>query len=65
MLTLRVSDEDKELLTKLVEIDATRNTLRGTEVSIASVVRGLIRREAVARGLLSAPPNDARDTPTP
>ena len=64
MLTLRVTREDRELLAKIVEQDAAQQSLQGTEVTAASVVRGLIRREAVLRGLLSAPGQKSSDETT-
>lgn len=53
-LTLRLSHEDRSLLDRLVEQRAAELIDDGIEVTAASYVRGLIRREARARGLLDA-----------
>lgn len=53
-LTLRLSQEDRSLLDRLVEQRAAELIDDGIEVTAASYVRGLIRREARARGLLDA-----------
>ena len=51
-LTLRLSRPDRELLDRLVALRASELAQEGIEVTAASFVRGLIRREAHARGLL-------------
>lgn len=55
-LTLRLTAEDRELLHKLVELRSLELTVDGIEVTAASYVRGLIRREAAAKGLLNILP---------
>jgi hypothetical protein len=55
MMTLRLTSDDRDLLAKLVELDAAELAPQGLEVTAASVVRGLIRREARARGLTDSP----------
>ena len=52
-LTLRLTHEDRELLQKLVDLRSVELSVEGLEATAASYVRGLIRREAVAKGLLS------------
>jgi hypothetical protein len=53
-LTLRLSPDDRAMLDRLVAHRATELADEGIEVTAASFVRGLIRREAKARGLLDA-----------
>lgn len=57
-LTLRMTDNDRALLDRLVALRAEELAGMGAEeidVTAASYVRGLIRREAKAKGLTSAP----------
>jgi len=51
-LTLRISTTDRDLLDKLVEIQQVDLQVDGLKATAVSVVRGLIRREAKAKGLL-------------
>jgi helix-turn-helix protein len=51
-LTLRLSPDDRALLDRLVAHRAAELADEGIEVTAASFVRGLIRREGKARGLL-------------
>jgi hypothetical protein len=51
-LTLRLSPVDRALLDRLVELRAEELADEGLEATAVSVVRGLIRREAKAKGLL-------------
>ena len=51
-LTLRLSPDDRAMLDRLVAHRAAELADEGIEVTAASFVRGLIRREAKARGLL-------------
>jgi len=53
-LTLRLTRRDRELLQKLVALRALELVDTGMEATAASYVRGLIRHEARARGLLHA-----------
>jgi transcriptional regulator with XRE-family HTH domain len=53
-LTLRLSPDDRAMLNRLVAHRAAELVDEGIEVTAASFVRGLIRREAKARGLLDA-----------
>jgi hypothetical protein len=53
-LTLRLSPDDRAMLDRLVAHRAAELADEGIEVTAASFVRGLIRREAKARGLLDA-----------
>jgi hypothetical protein len=53
-LTLRLSPDDRAMLDRLVALRAVELVDEGIEVTAASFVRGLIRREAKARGLLDA-----------
>jgi hypothetical protein len=53
-LTLRLSPDDRAMLDRLVAYRAAELADEGIEVTAASFVRGLIRREAKARGLLDA-----------
>lgn len=48
-LTMRISPEDRELLDRLVDLRQQELVDDGLEASAASVIRGLIRREARAR----------------
>jgi hypothetical protein len=50
-LTLRLTREDRALLDELVARRASEVAAEGMQVTVASYVRGLIRREARARGL--------------
>ena len=50
-LTLRLTQEDRDLLDQLVAVRSKELADDGLEVSAAGLVRGLIRREAAARGL--------------
>lgn len=63
-LTLRMTDHDRTLLDRLVALRAQELAELGADeidVTAASYVRGLIRREAKAKGLTSSPAN----TPAP
>ncbi len=53
-LTLRLSPDDRALLDRLVAHRAAELSDEGIDVTAASFVRGLIRREGKARGLLDA-----------
>jgi hypothetical protein len=53
-LTLRLSPDDRAMLDRLVAHRAAELADEGIEVTAASFVRGLIRREAKVRGLLDA-----------
>ena len=55
-LTLRLTHDDRELLQKLVELRSAELSVEGLEATAASYVRGLIRREAAARGLGASAP---------
>ncbi len=57
-LTLRLTKEDKSLLEQLVRLRSAELVQEGVEPTVASYVRGLIRREAAAKGLTP----DARST---
>lgn len=57
-LTLRLTQQDRELLQELVALKAAELVDTGMEATAASYVRGLIRHEARAKGLL-APARDA------
>jgi hypothetical protein len=59
-LTLRLSPDDRGLLDRLVAQRAAELAEEGIDVTAASFVRGLIRREAKARGLLDAGGGDAK-----
>lgn len=50
-LTLRLSHADRDLLDRLVTLRAAELEADGIDVTAASYVRGLIRRDAKARGL--------------
>ena len=52
-LTLRLTRQDRELLQELVALKSSELVDEGMETTAASYVRGLIRHEARARGLLS------------
>jgi transcriptional regulator with XRE-family HTH domain len=54
-LTLRLSSPDRALLDRLVSLRAAELAPEGIEVTAASYVRGLIRRDAQARGLSDEP----------
>ena len=53
-LTLRLTRQDRELLQQLVELQADELADTGMETTAASYVRGLIRHEARAKGLLGS-----------
>ena len=55
-LTLRLTHEDRTLLDKLVALRAADLADEGIGVTAASYVRGLIRRDARAKGLLAEAP---------
>lgn len=50
-LTLRLTREDRDLLEQLVKLRSTELSHDGIETTAAGYVRGLIRREAAAKGL--------------
>jgi hypothetical protein len=50
-LTLRLSAVDRDLLDRLVALRASELAGEGVEVTAASYVRGLIRRDAKTRGV--------------
>ena len=50
-LTLRLTHDDRDLLDQLVTMRSKELADDGLEASAAGLVRGLIRREASARGL--------------
>jgi len=52
-LTLRLTRQDRELLQELVALKAEELVDSGMEATAASYVRGLIRHEARAKGLLA------------
>ena len=52
-LTLRLTQQDRELLQELVALKAAELVDTGMEATAASYVRGLIRHEARAKGLLT------------
>lgn len=52
-LTLRLTQHDRELLRDLVALQASEMQDTGMEATAASYVRGLIRHDARAKGLLS------------
>ena len=52
-LTLRLTRQDRELLQELVALKAAELVDTGLEATAASYVRGLIRHEARAKGLLT------------
>jgi hypothetical protein len=58
-LTLRLSPDDRAMLDRLVAHRAAELADEGIEVTAASFVRGLIRREAKARGFLDAATGNA------
>ena len=51
-LTLRLTSEDRKLLNELVGLRATELADDGGAVTMASLVRSLIKREARTKGLL-------------
>jgi hypothetical protein len=53
-LTLRLTQQDRELLQELVALKAAELADTGMEATAASFVRGLIRHEARAKGLVPA-----------
>jgi hypothetical protein len=67
-LTLRFTLEDRTLLARLVALRAAELSDEGLEVTAASYVRGLIRRDAKAKGILeetAAPPMVEWISPSP
>lgn len=50
-LTLRLTHDDRDLLDQLVAMRSKELADDGVEASAAGLVRGMIRREAAARGL--------------
>ena len=64
-LTLRLSPDDRALLDRLIEHRAAELADEGIEVTAASFVRGLIRREAKARGLLDVASGSAKGSDKP
>jgi hypothetical protein len=64
-LTLRLSPDDRAMLDRLVAHRAAELADEGIEVTAASFVRGLIRREAKARGLLDASGGDTTASEKP
>lgn len=62
-LTLRLSDQDRALLDRLVADRAAEFAPEGIEVTAASYVRGLIRREAAAKGFVAEQPTGPRAKP--
>jgi hypothetical protein len=64
-LTLRLSPDDRAMLDRLVAHRAAELADEGIEVTAASFVRGLIRREAKARGLLDATSGNTTATEKP
>lgn len=54
-LTLRLTQQDRDLLQQLVDLKAEELADSGAEVTAAGYVRGLIRHEARAKGLLERP----------
>jgi hypothetical protein len=57
-ITLRLTQGDRALLVQLVKLHSARLNREGTEATVASYVRRLIRRDAAARGLLRSPGPD-------
>ena len=53
-LTIRMTQEDRELLDRLVEKRSLELSDEGLSVTATSVIRGMIRREARSLGLLPA-----------
>ena len=53
-LTLRLTQQDRELLQELVALKAAELIDTGMEATAASYVRGLIRHEARTKGLVSS-----------
>jgi hypothetical protein len=53
-LTLRLSHEDRDLLERLVVMRSAELSQEGYETTVAGYLRGLIRREAAARGIRTA-----------
>jgi hypothetical protein len=64
-LTLRLSPDDRAMLDRLVAHRAAELADEGIEVTAASFVRGLIRREAKANGLLDAATGNTAATEKP
>jgi hypothetical protein len=54
-LTLRLTREDRAVLDRLVQLRASELADEGIDVTATSYVRGLIRREGKARGVLETP----------
>lgn len=66
-LTLRMTEADRALLDRLVALRAEELAALGADeidVTAASFVRSLIRREAKAKGLTGTAPGDAPATPS-
>ncbi len=59
-LTLRLTREDRDLLEQLVKLRSLELSQEGLEATAAGYVRGLIRREATAKGLRPRTPNPAQ-----
>ncbi|MFO0756025.1 MAG: hypothetical protein U0359_06020 [Byssovorax sp.] len=64
-LSLRLTAEDRALLDRLVRARAEELVDEAVEVTAASFVRTLIRREARARGLLPPPESDSPELQAP
>ncbi len=67
-LTLRMTDHDRALLDRLVELRAEELAGMGAtehDVTAASYLRGLIRREAKAKGITIPMPEVPAPAPTP
>lgn len=64
-LTLRLTVADRDLLDRLVTLRSAELAHEGIEVTAASLVRGLIRREAAARGIEAKEPPPAPERPKP
>lgn len=60
MLSMRLSDEDRALLDELVRRQTAELATRGVEVSVASVLRGLVRQAAVEAGIKVPSPSRAK-----
>ena len=64
-LTLRLTVADRDLLDRLVKMRSADLAHEGIEVTAASLVRGLIRREAAARGIEATEPTPAPERTKP
>jgi len=64
-LTLRLTREDRALLDRLVELRAAELVDEGIDVTATSYVRGLIRRDGKARGVLEEQSANPPDVPAP